>query len=129
MSESNVFCMDCMEGLRAFPDKFFDLAVVDPPYGINITGRHKNGALVGGGHGLILHSVPKCTEVGIGDTGGNSATGRKAKRLSAGSQNYITPLRTANHRMKHTSRSWSVSADGASSGAATSSRDSARQAA
>lgn len=49
MSESNVFCMDCMEGLRAFPDKFFDLAVVDPPYGINITGRHKNGSLVGGG--------------------------------------------------------------------------------
>ena len=49
MSESNVFCMDCMEALKAFPDKFFDLAVVDPPYGINITGRHKNGALVGGG--------------------------------------------------------------------------------
>ena len=30
---------DCMEAMREFPDKFFDLAVVDPPYGINITGR------------------------------------------------------------------------------------------
>ena len=25
--------MDCMEAMRNFPDKFFDLAVVDPPYG------------------------------------------------------------------------------------------------
>lgn len=25
--------MDCMEAMRQFPDKFFDLAVVDPPYG------------------------------------------------------------------------------------------------
>lgn len=27
------FNMDCMEGMKTFPDKFFDLAVVDPPYG------------------------------------------------------------------------------------------------
>ena len=25
--------MDCMEAMRQFPDKHFDLAVVDPPYG------------------------------------------------------------------------------------------------
>ena len=24
---------DCMEGMKQFPDKYFDLAVVDPPYG------------------------------------------------------------------------------------------------
>ena len=24
--------MDCMEGMKEFPDKFFDLAIVDPPY-------------------------------------------------------------------------------------------------
>lgn len=30
---SNTYNMDCMEALRGFPDKFFDLAVVDPPYG------------------------------------------------------------------------------------------------
>lgn len=23
---------DCMEGMKQFPDKYFDLAVVDPPY-------------------------------------------------------------------------------------------------
>ena len=26
--------MDCMEGMRQFPNKYFDLAIVDPPYGI-----------------------------------------------------------------------------------------------
>ena len=24
---------DCMEGMKQFPDKYFDLAIVDPPYG------------------------------------------------------------------------------------------------
>lgn len=32
---------DCMEAMREYPDKYFDLAVVDPPYGIN---RFKNAA-------------------------------------------------------------------------------------
>ena len=27
---------DCMEYMRTLPDKAFDFAVVDPPYGINI---------------------------------------------------------------------------------------------
>lgn len=26
--------MDCMEGMKQFPDKYFELAIVDPPYGI-----------------------------------------------------------------------------------------------
>lgn len=29
---SEVYNMDCMEYMRSIPDKFFDLAVVDPPY-------------------------------------------------------------------------------------------------
>lgn len=35
--------MDCMEAMKEFPDKFFDLAVVDPPYGIGAD-NFKNGA-------------------------------------------------------------------------------------
>lgn len=31
---SKVFNRDCMEAMREFPDKFFELAIVDPPYGI-----------------------------------------------------------------------------------------------
>jgi site-specific DNA-methyltransferase (adenine-specific) len=26
--------MDCMDGMKQFPDKYFELAIVDPPYGI-----------------------------------------------------------------------------------------------
>lgn len=34
--------IDCMELLKATPDKFYDLAIVDPPYGIE---RFKKGSL------------------------------------------------------------------------------------
>lgn len=30
---NKAYNMDCMEGMREFPDGYFDLAVVDPPYG------------------------------------------------------------------------------------------------
>ena len=36
---NNLYNMDCMEGMKQFPDKYFDLAIVDPPYGINISGN------------------------------------------------------------------------------------------
>lgn len=42
MPKSEVFNMDCVEGMKQYPDKYFDLAIVDPPYGIgagNGTGR------------------------------------------------------------------------------------------
>lgn len=29
--------MDCLEYMRNIPDKFFDLAIADPPYGIGVT--------------------------------------------------------------------------------------------
>ena len=34
---NEVHLMDCMDGMKQWPDKHFDLAVVDPPYGIDIT--------------------------------------------------------------------------------------------
>ena len=38
MLELNHFYnMDCMEGMAQFPDKYFELAIVDPPYGIGIS--------------------------------------------------------------------------------------------
>jgi site-specific DNA-methyltransferase (adenine-specific) len=39
---STVYLMDCIEGMKQYPDKYFDLAVVDPPYGIDInsSGTH-----------------------------------------------------------------------------------------
>ena len=34
---STFYNEDCMEGMKRYPDKFFDLAIVDPPYGIGIS--------------------------------------------------------------------------------------------
>lgn len=31
--------MDCVCGMKEFPDKYFDLAIVDPPYGIGENGE------------------------------------------------------------------------------------------
>lgn len=33
--ENTTYNMDCMEYLKTIPNHFFDLAIVDPPYGIN----------------------------------------------------------------------------------------------
>jgi site-specific DNA-methyltransferase (adenine-specific) len=39
---------DCMDFMKKYPDKYFDLAIVDPPYGINADRQHFEG------HGWIL---------------------------------------------------------------------------
>lgn len=31
---SEVYLMDCIKGMKHYPDKYFDLACIDPPYGI-----------------------------------------------------------------------------------------------
>ena len=36
MAEQLAFNMDCLEAMRQMEDNAFDLAVVDPPYGIGI---------------------------------------------------------------------------------------------
>lgn len=36
---SDVTNEDCMEGMARYPDKYFDLAIVDPPYGIGESGQ------------------------------------------------------------------------------------------
>lgn len=44
MPNSEVFNIDNMEGMKQFPDKHFELAIVDPPYGIGVNhnmGRRK----------------------------------------------------------------------------------------
>jgi site-specific DNA-methyltransferase (adenine-specific) len=52
MANSVVYNLDCMEGMKQYPDKYFDLAIVDPQYGIGeskrtqsrpTTAKQKNG--------------------------------------------------------------------------------------
>jgi len=46
---NRLYHMDCLEGMRQFPDKYFELAVVDPPYGGGAQQAEDafNGAIVG----------------------------------------------------------------------------------
>lgn len=37
MPISEVYNTDCLEYMKTIPDKFFDLCIADPPYGINVT--------------------------------------------------------------------------------------------
>ncbi len=39
MSNIEYYNEDCMVGMARYPDKHFDLAIVDPPYGIGIDGQ------------------------------------------------------------------------------------------
>lgn len=47
LTGNRAYHMDCMELMRDVPDKYFDLAVVDPPYGGGSGGADR--ALRGGG--------------------------------------------------------------------------------
>ena len=40
--KSEVFNEDCMVGMSRYPDKYFELAIVDPPYGIDWMEQVKN---------------------------------------------------------------------------------------
>ncbi len=44
MPTINLYNTDCMEFMRNVPDKYYDLAIVDPPYGINADVKQNKAA-------------------------------------------------------------------------------------
>lgn len=44
----NMIHGDCMEIMKQYPDKYFDLACVDPPYGIGADGNKESSGVHGG---------------------------------------------------------------------------------
>jgi site-specific DNA-methyltransferase (adenine-specific) len=42
MLDFGYYNMDCMKGMAEFPDKYFELAIVDPPYGLGIDGQEES---------------------------------------------------------------------------------------
>ena len=54
MPKSEVFNIDCMEYMRTLPDKCFQLAIADPPYGINAPNMKM------GEHGGYESTATKC---------------------------------------------------------------------
>ena len=86
--EPGFYNMDCMEAMKQFPDGFFDLAIVDPPYGISVA-SHKGGKSWVGG-----------TE----RSEANLIYGAAKSRLA--SLNPITPSRMTARPTKVISESW-----------------------
>lgn len=48
--------IDCMVGMREYPDKYFDLAIVDPPYGDG-TGGGGTTDLANASKGTSIHML------------------------------------------------------------------------
>lgn len=46
MLDFGFYNMDCMEGMKKFPDKYFDIAIVDPPYGLKEHGGRNRSSYV-----------------------------------------------------------------------------------
>jgi len=51
-TEITLLNIDCLEYMRELPDKSFDLAIVDPPYGIGRSGKPKSTSTHGGHKGF-----------------------------------------------------------------------------
>jgi len=61
MLDFGFYNLDCMEGMKEFPDKYFDLAIVDPEYGIGVTSMNL-------GEGGGLYRAPKTYKRGDWDS-------------------------------------------------------------
>lgn len=55
MLDFGFYNMDCMVGMKQFPDKYFDLAIIDPPYGLKMDG----GKIGGGNRAAISDYIKK----------------------------------------------------------------------
>lgn len=67
--------MDCMQGMKEFPDKYFDLAIVDPPFGGGnpMNGKRKSEADLEGGSTNIILTVGTIPSSNCCRTGGTWA--------------------------------------------------------
>ena len=62
--KSEALHIDCMEYMRTLPDKAFDLAIVDPPYGINAPNMNM------GGYGKYESTATRCRKGRLNQGGG-----------------------------------------------------------
>lgn len=92
--------MDCMEGMKRFPDKYFDLAIVDPPYGIDV-----GTASMGAGGGVAPHRNRSAANIKGGAVHiGGAKQFSNSGGVSASRPKFITRLMIQKSRMKIISR-------------------------
>lgn len=96
--------MDCMEGMKQFPDKYFDLAIVDPPYGDGggsgngktraDSAEHSTSIARAGFHGKT-YSMGGASSIGIASVRGSTSTSCQNRR------NMGEQVRQKNHYVGH----------------------------
>lgn len=76
MLDFGYYNMDCMQGMKEFPDNYFDLAIVDPPYGdeggvLGAVRRDSDNGSTDTAHRLSRETVHRPRqEVSLTNTGG-----------------------------------------------------------
>ena len=105
--------MDCMDGMKEFPDNFFDLAVVDPPYGD--AAQNEGGVLE-----QVRPEVRQVQEGTTNTTTSGRRTGRGVSRTGGGWARRLDPTKKSYRGTcppeRTTSRSFSASHGTRSSG-------------
>lgn len=86
MMEPGFYNRDCMDAMREFPDKFFDLAICDPPYGIQVA-SHKGGKIVGGevqdhSAARTIYGKARSRAANLNPTTPSTTTARRTKGIS-----------------------------------------------
>lgn len=81
MATSLTYNIDCMEYMKTLPDKAFDLAVVDPPYGDGLQERERDWNRFGQRFDRYKHQTV-CTPPGETATtaGGQTRTGEERQK-------------------------------------------------
>ena len=103
MLDFGFYNMDCMDGMREFPDNYFELAVVDPPYGINI------GSASMGIGGALHHTetAPQNSGGGTEQSGArNHSETIRVGGVSASVPKFTRRSMTATHRTPLISKNW-----------------------
>ena len=82
--EPGFYNMDCVEAMKRFPDGFFDLAIVDPPYGDGNSGIG-GGTRFGGWFNKYKTVEPVREQVRqIQETGADSRAGQPSENICGG---------------------------------------------
>ena len=87
MLDFGYYNIDCMEGMREFPDNYFELAIVDPPYGDGggtWSGPERFGQRFDRyrERAFTANSTPSPTG-GIPDSGGGGTEGTDTSRMGS----------------------------------------------
>ena len=99
MPISEVYNIDCMEGMARYPDKYFELAIVDPPYGIGASKR--KGSIK---NGKYLCGFEEDTRYKISNWDANTPNDRYFEELFRVSKNQV--IWGGNHFKLEPSRGW-----------------------